>query len=111
MSERPHTTTPWDCVEDPRGRLVHVETAANHPIAAGLPICSIPRKRAGDAEFIVRAANCHDELVAALGRCLCILAFEAERAMSEQDAVAAMQNADAMTKARAALAKARGETP
>lgn len=31
-----------------------------------MPVCSIPRKRAADAAFIVKACNNHDALVKAL---------------------------------------------
>lgn len=54
---RPDTPTPWDAMDDPRGRLVHVETALGNPAGAGLPICSIPVKRKADALFIIEAAN------------------------------------------------------
>lgn len=51
------TAGPWDWLEDGRAhvKLVHVETPANHPVAAGLPICSIPSKRTADAAFIAAA--------------------------------------------------------
>lgn len=52
-----HTPTPWDAMEDPRGRLIHVETSIDNPAGAGLPVCSIPAKRKADALFIVAACN------------------------------------------------------
>jgi len=66
MSEQSkHTPTPWQVLPDPRGRLVHVETSPDNPHGAGLPVCSIPTRREGDADFIVAACNARDDLLEA----------------------------------------------
>lgn len=54
-----HTPTPWQDTEDPRGRLIHVETACDNPHGAGHPVCSIPVKRKADAAFICAACNAY----------------------------------------------------
>jgi hypothetical protein len=47
------TEGPWDVTE---GRtLLHVETPVDHPVEAGMPVCSIPKKREADATFIATA--------------------------------------------------------
>jgi hypothetical protein len=42
--------------------LLHVETHADNPHGAGMPICSIPKSRAADADRIVLTWNSHDTL-------------------------------------------------
>ena len=49
------TPDEWDVIEDPRGRLVHVETAWGSENGSGRPVCSIPTKRKADALFIAAA--------------------------------------------------------
>ena len=63
---RPDTPTPWDFVQGGPTRLAHVETRHDNPNGAGLPVCSIPKKRTGDAAFIVLACNAHHDLLDAL---------------------------------------------
>jgi hypothetical protein len=91
-----HTPTPWDVIVS-ASRLCHVETAHDNPAGAGMPVCSVPVKRAEDAGFIVLACNAHDELVAALAM------FERVGYGASIDQFAFH---DALVNARAALAKA-----
>lgn len=59
-----NTHTPWDCIEGKT--LWHIETSIENPNGPGISVCSIPKSRKDDAAFIVKAANSHDALVAAL---------------------------------------------
>lgn len=48
------TPGPWQTMSN-RSTLVHVETQPGFAHAAGIPVCSIPKKRAADAAFIADA--------------------------------------------------------
>ena len=62
MSEAKHTPLPWTIERDEQGRPASI--GHGHKLIAGL---SGPCPEA-NAEFIVRACNCHDELLGALER-------------------------------------------
>jgi hypothetical protein len=65
VKHTPATPLPWTTLEDGRSRvkLVHVETTAENAAGAGLPVCSIPTARIGDAEYLTHTANAYPELV------------------------------------------------
>jgi hypothetical protein len=53
------TPGPWNVQPDGRAhvRLDHVESDEGCPAGRGLPVCSIPRKRAADAALIAEMRN------------------------------------------------------
>jgi hypothetical protein len=62
-----HTPTPWRADEsEPAGQVILSSTVAFGP--GQKQLCNVGHLTcaANDAEFIVRAVNCHDDLVAAL---------------------------------------------
>lgn len=59
-----HTPGPLNVME---GRtLLHVETDIDHPEGAGIPICSLPKNRRGDAALYAAAPDLLEALKAAL---------------------------------------------
>ena len=62
---RPVTPLPWSVLDntDSGRTLVHVETDCDHP-TPGRPVCSIPKARIGDAEYLVEAANAYPTIKA-----------------------------------------------
>ena len=91
-----HTKTPWKTRPSATGSdYLHVEN--EHGLGVG---CF---KRAKDAEFAVHAANCHDELVAALEECAAQLASVTGALMRPGSDSAVIYE-----QAMAALAKAKG---
>lgn len=73
VKHQPYTALPWHVLEDgrPRVKLAHIETPCDHPVEAGLPVCSINTARIGDANYIVHAAMAYPRLVEELQR-LCV---------------------------------------
>lgn len=103
-----HTPVPWDIFNGGRSTLLHIDTAAENPIGGGVAICSVPATKDGiggaNADFIVRAVNAHDDLVAALKACVDIFEIQPGRMMPV--VVRRQRREDALVRARAALAKA-----
>lgn len=69
-----HTALPWNYfVGNANGRgLIRIEVDGSHPTEAGEHIASMPRGKKSErrAALIVRAVNCHEDLVKALETCL-----------------------------------------
>lgn len=103
-----HTPSPWKvCSTYAQAQKGHGYIAAwsdqELPIATVKPLHLDPEESRANMDFIVRACNRHDELVAALESCESILsAIEC----GQDKPMATGQILDV---ARAALAKARGE--
>lgn len=56
MSEQSkHTPGPWNIIEGKT--LIHIETDAQNPVGAGIPICSIPKSEIGNANLIYAAPD------------------------------------------------------
>lgn len=93
-----HTPVPWEIKRDRGVRRI---------IKAGDPLRSIfiieSWTKPEDAEFIVRAANCHDELLAA---CKDIL-FAANLSIADDDQMPEISRA-ALNRLAKAIAKAEG---
>lgn len=105
-SEARHTPTPWRAVIDQGNpRVFKHAMALVATTAEGAHVQAIDCTRSGanfvedraNAEFIVRAVNCHEELVAALK----VLLASANYSTDAMDAAEAQ--------ARAALSKASGQ--
>lgn len=101
-----HTPIPWTfddiwhLIKGPNGE----EVAAIHSAQASDTARRGNRFTANaNAEFIVRACNNHDKLVAALAMCIAV--------MEDPPSVIRMNDTDGYRNARAALADATKETP
>lgn len=58
-----HTPTPWSCEKsDQGGHFIKGDTNGQ----SFEVVCDIPESREADRRFIVRAANCHEDLLEAL---------------------------------------------
>ena len=108
-----HTPTPWGIYHEPEGQ-VFIGTAEGEPwficrIRHGCNEHGQPEgvEDKANAEFIVRAVNHHDELVAMLEE----VAAELEYAAQYKDDYLREKHGDAETvaRARALVAKAKGE--
>lgn len=55
-----HTPLPWGLLNNGRSTLWHVEGPD------GAAVCSVPKARKADSEFIVRACNSHYRMLEAL---------------------------------------------
>lgn len=60
---KPITTLPWELLPGARSNLAHIEAGDAGFHAA---VCSIPKKRMADAEYIVHVANSYPIAIAAL---------------------------------------------
>jgi len=87
-----HTPTPWHVTVNRAQDLV----CAGDEVVADCASGDLPDITKANAEFIVRAVNCHDELVSA-----CTFAYR--RALQTQD-----QDSELINKLFSALAKAEG---
>lgn len=92
-----HTPTPWTAQEMPHG----CNDAIMSDDGEGTTICEFPYGLDANADFIVKAANAHDDLVAALND-IVVTAVDADlRATFHRAALELV-----VKKARAALTKA-----
>lgn len=64
-----HTPTPWTLSPFGRWRRGVDVLAGNRIIAKCSPMCGSDASSLGNAKFITRACNSHDELLAALWQC------------------------------------------
>ena len=94
MANLPHTPTPWTPHNGNARTVASVLSGGSVPVAVF--------SNATDADFAMLAANCHDDLVAALGDKLRIL--DAVRYSSGLGT----KQLDRMDRARIAFAKAKG---
>lgn len=106
MNEPKHTPgnptkLPWTIIE---GRtLLHIETAnQGDGSPCGMPVCSLPKSRRKDAEYIVRACNALPVLVEALEKA------KTELICHQRNGVRSSVD-DTLELVRAALAKAQPE--
>lgn len=110
MSNTKHTSTPWFAkreswstvyIEARIGGGILQEVAACGPTEAG------SEQQDANAAFIVRACNSHEQLVAALRGLLAATdAYSTVHAPDGDDAARMVEYAEALNKARAALAAA-----
>lgn len=95
MSDEQHTPTPWEVSGD-AGDYIRPAGIRTAPLAMTLDSCTYgPIIYRANAEFIVNACNCHDELVAA-----CEAIDRAPNGVALGD----------LDRLRAAIAKTKGET-
>ena len=94
MANLPHAPTPWTPHNGNARTVASVLSGGSVPVAVF--------SNATDADFAMQAANCHDDLVEALGDVLRIL--DAVR----YSAGLGTKQLNRMDKARAVLAKAQG---
>jgi len=72
-NHRPKTPLPWNLLPSNASNLVHIEAEAN-----GAQVCSMPKKRMQDAEFIYHACNAYPKLIEFL---ICVNGGSDDRAL------------------------------
>lgn len=123
-----HVPTPWECTtkdyrnqETPFSFYIHGDLGDSEPDdegnvteATAVAVAIVPGNATGrdvaeaTARFIVKAANCHDELLAELRRVLAWLDRESELVMETGTGSTAGEIVDEAVRVKTAIAKATG---
>lgn len=109
MSESKHTPGPWKLAPMAHGHSVHIEGGKDTETIASA-WATKNEQAIANAEFIVRACNAHDDMLAAL---IALTSNPRPSTLSRADddewAERYKRYEDAFNAARAAIAKAKGE--
>lgn len=102
------SSEPWTawCFRIAKGDKIVCEVSASTYAKLGFPHPTTREEALANAELIIRAVNCHDELVAALEAMAAIIGPPEAPAWSDDDQLDAAWGLTV-----AALAKAKGEAP
>lgn len=111
-----HTPTPWHIVP-PDEPYADITIAGARDIARlwldDAPVHDFNCQQSSNAEFIVRAVNAHDDLLAACEDALSTMRVAVEAGLqdfSKQETAEIVENHSTVKALRNAIAKARGET-
>lgn len=103
-----HTPGPWDYITGKT--LHHVETHMDHPVGAGIPICSIPKSREANARLISAAPDLLEAVQALLQSFSVRATCDGETPFGQSTATLSDgTKVDRFKYAREAIAKAKGE--
>lgn len=104
-----HTPTPWHRNIPPIKKYPTIFSGRNAHVFGFIPSRGMSAEQAeADADFMLRAVNAHDDLVAALASMISLVHSMLPK---HQQSDSSLDNIPQVIAARAALAKARGDVP